>query len=335
MNTGFRTLWTISVVHDFHGGPCEALRFVVPPATQDALKAIRAVARELNGQLHVLIEEDADGHAQVDSTGRTLVFGLQATSMLFGQYTGDLGIAAGHRPLFTNEADLDVIGALPRGVRTVAPRMSIAPISDVRPLTLRAITAEGLPKASITLKDTDAAWQWDAGGLSGEVLITEEDQPGHVLAQQRLFIGQGLSDCWGVLQLQISADHVAHGRAFTLSLAAREDVLRYYVLVKPANQADLDSIQVLDQGAAAAGRTPIVFTPRLPPFGAAYLSPDLLDPDHTRQVVLFEADAPLARQARGPHGIALQRLGEVLIGDLPQPGAERSDAQFVVHLSKP
>lgn len=335
MNIGFRTLLTISVSHDFHDGVCDALSFVVPPATQDALKAMRGMARELNGQLHVLIEEDADGHAQIDSTGRTLVFGLQPVSNLFAQYTGDLALAKGERPLFTNEASVDAIGAAPRGVRIVAPRMSITPISAARPLTLRAITAEGLPKASITLKDTDAAWQWDAGGLTGEVLITEEDQPGHVLAQQRLFIGQGLSDCWGLLQLKIGADHVLHGHAFTLSLAAREDVLRYYVLVKPANQADLDSIKVLDQGAAAAGRTPIVFTPHLPPFGAGHLTPDLLDPDHTRQVVLFEADAPLARQARGPHGIALQRLGEVLIGDLPQPGAERSDAQFVVHLSKP
>lgn len=335
MNTGFRTLWTIAVSHDFHGGVCDALSFVVPPATQDALKAMRAMARELNGQLHVLIEEDADGKAVIDSAGRSLVFGLLPGSTLFAQYTADQGLAAGQRALFTNEVNADAIGAGPRGVRIVAPRMSITPINAVRPLTLRAITAEGLPKASITLKDTDAAWQWDAGGLLGEVLITEEDQPGHVLAQQRLFIGQGLSDCWGLLQLTITADHVLHGRAFTLDLPAREDLLRYYVLVKPANQADLDSIKVLDQGAAAAGRTPIVFTPRLPPFGAGYLTPDLLDPDHTRQIVLFEADAPLARQARGPHGIALQRLGEVVIGDLPQPGAERSDAQFVVHLSKP
>jgi len=335
MNTGFRTLWTVSVSHTFHDGVCDALRFVVPPATQADLKAMRCTARELNGQLHVLIEEDADGHAMVDSTGRTLVFGLQPASTLFSQYTRDPALTKGDRALFTNEADVDVIGALPRGVRIEAPRMSITPTRATRPLTLRALSAEGLPRASVTLKDTDAAWHWDAGALSGEVLITEEVLPGHVLAQQRLFIGQGLSDCWGLLQLQVAAGHVLQGHAFTLSLAARTDVLRYYVLVKPVNPADLDSIKVVDQGAAAAGRTPIGFTAHLPPFGAGHLTPDLLDPDHTRQVVLFEADAPLARQARGPHGIALQRLGEVVIGDLPQPGAERSDAQFVVHLSKP
>ena len=335
MNTGFRMLWTISVAHGFHGGVCDVLRFVVPPATQGVLRAMRAISRELNGQLSVLIEEDADGQAVISSTGFTLVFGLQPISTEFAQYSDDLGLVNGERPLFTNEASPNAIGTAPRGVRIVEPRMSITPISSARPLTLRAITAEGLPKACVTLKNTDASWQWDAGGLFGEVLVTEEDQPGHVLAQHHLFIAQGLSDSWGLLQLKVGADHVQHGHPFTLSLAAREDVLRYYVLVKPTNQADLDSILVLDQGAAAAGRTPIVFAAHLPPFGAGFLTPDLLDPDLPRQVVLFEADAPLARQARGPHGIALQRLGEVVIGDLPQPGAERSDAQFVVHLSKP
>jgi len=335
MNTGFRTLWTIALSHTFHGGVSDALAFVVPPATQDALKAMRAMAREIDGRLHVLIEEDADGHALIDSTGRTLVFGLAPRSATFVQYTGDLGLQKGQQALFANAVSIDAIDAQPTGVRISGSRITITPKRDERPLTLRAVTAGGLPKASITLSPTDASWQWDAGGLQGEVQITEEAQPGMVLAQQRLFIAPGLADCWGVLTLQIAADHVLHGHDFTLTLPAREDVLRYYVLVKPANQADFDSIQIQDQGAATDSRSPVTFTRRVPPFGQGHLSPDLLDPGHTRQLVLFEANAPIARQARGPHGIALQRLGEVLIGDLPQPGADRSDAQFVVHLSKP
>ncbi len=335
MNTGFRTLWTIAVSHAFHGGVCDALAFVVPPATQDALKAMRAMAREIDGRLHVLIEEDADGHALIDSTGRTLVFGLAPRSATFVQYTADMGLAKGQQALFANAASVDAIDAQPTGVRITGGRMGITPLREERPLTLRAINHEGLPKASITLSPTDATWQWDAGALQGEVLVTEEAQPGVVLAQQRLFIAPGLNDCWGALSLTVSADHIAHGHDFTLTLPAREDVLRYYVLVKPANQADFDSIQIQDQGAATDSRPPLTFTRHVPPFGQGHLSPDLLDPGHTHQLVLFEANAPMARQARGPHGIALQRQGEVLIGDLPQPGADRSDAQFVVHLSKP
>lgn len=335
MNTGFRTLWTVSVSHAFHGGRCDALAFVVPAATQDALKAMRAMAREIDGRLHVLIEEDADGHALIDGAGRTLVFGLAPRSAAFVQYTADMGLQPGQQALFANAASLDAIDAQPTGVRITGSRVGIAPQRSERPLTLRAITADGLPKAHMTLAPTDASWQWDAGALQGEVLVTEEALAGVVLARQRLFIAPGLTDCWGVLSLTVSADHVAHGHDFILTLPAREDVLRYYVLVKPANQADFDSIQIQDQGAATDSRSPLTFTRHVPPFGQGRLSPDLLDPGHTRQLVLFEATAPIARQARGPHGIALQRQGEVLIGDLPQPGADRSDAQFVVHLSKP
>lgn len=335
MNTGFRTLWTITVSHAFHGGACDALAFVVPPATQEALKAMRAMAREIDGRLHVLIEEDADGHALIDSTGRTLVFGLAPRSATFVQYTADMGLAKGQQALFANAASVDAIDALPTGVRIAASRITITPLRDERPLTLRVITADGLPKAHTTLAPTDANWQWDAGALQGEVRVTEEAQLGVVLAQQRLLIAPGLNDCWGALSLTVAADHVLHGHDFTLTLPAREDVLRYYVLVKPANQADFDSIQIQDQGAATDSRNPVTFTRHTPPFAKGYLTPALLDPGHTRQLVLFEANAPIARRARGPHGIALQRQGEIQIGDLPQPGADRSDAQFVVHLSKP
>ena len=48
---------------------------------------------------------------------------------------------------------------------------------------------------------------------------------------------------------------------------------------------------------------------------------------------LFEAQAIVARRARGPTGLELHRNGDMLIGNLPQPRAERHDAQFVVHLS--
>ena len=70
----------------------------------------------------------------------------------------------------------------------------------------------------------------------------------------------------------------------------------------------------------------------LPPFGSGRLSPALLDAGGTRSIVLFEAETAVARRARGPHGFELHRNGELLIGNLPQPGAERTDAQFVVHL---
>jgi len=104
MNTSWRTLWTVGIEHAFHGGPCDALGFVVPPATQQALTAMRAIAREHQGQLHVLVEEDGDGHPLDDASGQRLVFGLQPRSSDFARYTGELGLAEASRPCTTTRS---------------------------------------------------------------------------------------------------------------------------------------------------------------------------------------------------------------------------------------
>lgn len=144
----------------------------------------------------------------------------------------------------------------------------------------------------------------------------------------------GLADAtpWGLLQLTASSDHVRRGQAFQLHLEARTDILRYYVTLTPASPGDLDNLHIEDTGAAGEGRPPIAFR-SIPSeaFGPTHLSPAQLG-GGTRRIVLFEALAPVPRRARGPSGLELHRHDEVLIGHLPQAGADRPDAQFVVHL---
>jgi hypothetical protein len=69
-------------------------------------------------------------------------------------------------------------------------------------------------------------------------------------------------------------------------------------------------------------------------FVAGHLRPALLDPSGSARIALFQAQAAVARRARGPSGLELHRNGDVLVGNLPQPGADRPDAQFVVHLTQ-
>jgi hypothetical protein len=92
---------------------------------------------------------------------------------------------------------------------------------------------------------------------------------------------------------------------------------------------------VQDAGFTAEARPQIQFSRVLPAdFGPGHLAPALLDPSGSARIALFEAQAAVTRRARGPAGVELHRNGDVLIGHLPQPGADRSDAQFVVHLSQ-
>jgi hypothetical protein len=335
--TAYRTLWTVAVHHEFRAGACDDLAFIVPAATREALAGMRALVREHDGVLRVLIGVDDEGEPLGECTGRRLVFGLAPRDAWFVQYTAPLAIGPGETPLFANEASPDALDPTPRGVELTGPLPQITPRLAARPVDLSVATPSGSPLTSARLQATDATWQFRGASEAGEVVVSESAAGGQT-ATRRLFIEPTLAamPAWGLLSLTASAAHVATGCTFTLSFAARTDTLRYYLVVKPTNDDDLDSIHVEDNGAAADGRPTIAFNRVLPAaFGAGHLSPALLDAGGTRQIVLFEAQSPVARRARGPHGFELHRNGEVLIGALPQPGAERSDAQFVVHLSKP
>lgn len=334
MNTAFRRLWMVAVRHAFRGGPSDDLTFVVPPVTRAALAGMHALVRERDGVLHVLIAVDGDGNPLGDCVGRRLLFGLAPRSPGFTQYTLLPALPASETPLFANEASADALDPAPRGVELAGPAPAIVPRLTARPLDLNITRPDGTPLASARLGPTDASWVFRAAD-AGEFVV-KESAAGGLTASRRLLVEHGLATDppWGILSLTATASHVANanGHAFTLGFTARSERLRYYVVVKPSSDADFASIQVEDHGAAGDGRPPVAFTRLLPPFGGDRLAPALLDPGGTRKIVLFEAQTPVARRATGPHGFELHRNGEVLIGNLPQPGAERSDAQFVVHL---
>jgi hypothetical protein len=336
MISAYRTLWTVAVRHEFRGGACDDLAFIVPAATRDALADMRALIRERDGVLHVLIGVDSDGEPLGDCAGRRLIFGLRPRNAFFTQYSAPFALSPGETPLFTNELTPDALDSSPRGVELCAPQPQITPRLAARPLDLRIATPAGVALASAQLRATDASWTFRGASEAGEVVVSES-AAGGLSATRHLLIEPTLAatPVWGLLSLTANTGHVATAGAFTLNFAARHEQLRYYVVVKPASDADFDSIQLVDKGAAADARAPISFTRQLPPFAAGRLAPDLLDAGGTRKIVLFEATTPVARRDRGPHGFELHRNGEVLIGNLPQPGAERCDAQFIVHLSKP
>ncbi|MET0518568.1 MAG: hypothetical protein ABW005_07015, partial [Burkholderiaceae bacterium] len=143
-----------------------------------------------------------------------------------------------------------------------------------------------------------------------------------------------LVGAWGALQLDIATAHLLAAPTLHLDFAARADTLRYYVVAQRYGAAEFAQLQVVDAGFAAEARPEIVFKRVAPAeFDASHLAPALLDAGGTARIALFETEAAVARRQRGPRGLELHRNGDVLVSDLPQPGAERHDAQFVVHLS--
>jgi hypothetical protein len=327
----FRDLCTTQVSHAFFGGPCDALRFVVPPATQAALAGLRAIAREREGRLHLLIETDDADQPIVDPIGAVLSFGLAPRDAGFDHYTVPPGVSSGESVVWDNAVNPAALGP-PHGERIVDGATRVEPRSTARPLAMRLLDDAGAARATVMLNAADEAWALPVALPHGPWQI-EETAAGPP-STWRLRVEPGLAGCWGLLQIRVDAAHLAAAPTFTLDFAARGDTLRYYVVASRFSDAEFDQLQVLDNGFTAEGRPQIEFDRLLPAaFGPSHLSPALLDPSGAARIALFQARAAVTRRARGPAGVELHRNGDVLIGHLPQPGADRRDAQFVVHLN--
>ena len=330
----FRPLWTVSVQHGFFGGACDALSFSVPPATERALAGAHAMVRERDGVLHVLVEVDDTNAPLSDLTGLRLLFGLRPSEATFDLITTPLGLPRGDTAVWDNTANANALGG-PRAVRISGEQLRIEPRSAARPLTLRLFDAANVQQAQTVLNIGDEAWTLPGLYTHGEWRVEEQAQNGiGPAASWTLWVEPELVNAWGVLALGFDGGHLPAGQAFNLTFTARSDTLRYYVVAQRFGEAEFNQVSVQDDGFAAEARPAIVFNRVIPAnFNASHLAPALLDPSGSARIALFEAQATVARRARGPAGLALHRNGDVLIGNLPQPGAERHDAQFVVHLS--
>jgi hypothetical protein len=328
----FRTLWTIEVRHAFHGGACDALEFIVPPSTQRALAGAHAMARQRGGGLQVLIETDAAGLPLSPLAGARFLFGLQPREASFELITVPLALLPGSSALWSNAADADTLAG-PSELRISGEQLRIEPRSATRPLTLRLFDAAGIEQRQTVLNEGDEAWT--PPGLFTPGAWRVEEQAGGAPQSWVLHVEPGLVGAWGLLELTVAAGHIAAGHNFALEFAARSDTLRYYVVASRFAETEFNQIQVQDAGFTAEARPQIQFSRVLPAdFGPGHLAPALLDPSGSARIALFEAQAAVTRRARGPAGVELHRNGDVLIGHLPQPGADRPDAQFVVHLSQ-
>jgi hypothetical protein len=139
---------------------------------------------------------------------------------------------------------------------------------------------------------------------------------------------------FGVVEIEVGAGFYASPPEFRIAFEAREETLKYYVVARNYQGAEFDELGVSDAGFAADARAQIEFDRvAAGDFGADDLPAALLGGGDAR-VALFRSHAPVARRANARRRIQLARDTEVIISQLPQPGAAAPTADLVIHLSK-
>lgn len=337
MSIRFRPLLSVACAHAYHGdGPCPDFAFPLPADTAARLEGGRLLARVRDGVLHLFCETGADGQPLAALPEAPLLFGLRPLDPGFAHCTAPVPLAPGLLPLYANATLPGVLDA-PRGVVLAAGIQGHLPQAAGRPVGLRLLDAAGRELARLTVSGSGAAGAFDLRALPPGPYTVEETPPDGPASSTGWWYAPGLDAAhpWGLLALKPDAGFLQAPPAFTLPFAARQDILRYYVIAPAYGQAEFDQLGVNDAGFEEEARPEILFDRVLPPdFGADDLAPGLLAPGPAR-TVLFRSRAPVARRLGGPRKIQLRRNGEVLIEHLPQPGTQRAQGRHIIHLSKP
>ena len=336
MNLRAKTLLSVDVTHAYYASGCTDLDFVVPPATAALLRAARMLARVVDGRLVVLYEADDAGAPRVDISGQALLFGLRLLNPYFDNFTEPPPFGRPLVPLWANAAAPGQIDGAPTGVLLASSFYAHDPLQAARPVTLALCTSAGATVASRVLDAPGPAPAFDLRSLPPGTWTVTEDYGAGPQPAIRLVRAPGLdSATWGFVSLTVDASFAAAPPAFTLTFVARQQTLQYYVVGANYAAAEFALLDVEDAGFADADRDELKFD-RIAPgaFTADDIAPDLLATGST-QLALFQTKTPTPRQDRGPQHINLRRNGDVLIENLPQPGAERAQARLVIQLSKP
>lgn len=332
MKLAFRPLFTVAVSHDYYRGACGDLGFVVPLASQMALRAARIQLRVRDGRLIALYETAESGEPIAPVGGQTLLFGLAAGHPHFANFTAPP--VAGGLPLYAN----------PGGTTSLAPSFAAAFLPDTlrvtasraaRPVTLSLLRGSETLVTETLADGADealfAAAGWPPGLYTLRETYAAETLERSLLRQPEL----AAEPLWGALAITLDAAFHASPPAFAISLTARQEVLKYYVVARNYGAAEFGQLNVADAGAADDAR-PVVPFERIAAadFAPGDLPPEILG-DATARIALFQSTAAVSRRERGYRKLQLRRNAEVLVKHLPQAGPDRPQAQFIVHLSKP
>jgi len=137
-----------------------------------------------------------------------------------------------------------------------------------------------------------------------------------------------------LVEITVGAGFYAAPPAFVVPFAARAETLKYYVVARNYTAGEFAQLDVSDAGFGADARPQIHFDRVAPSaFTAAEIPATQLGAPDAR-VALFRSQQPVARRGKARTRIQLARNNDVIVSQLPQPGAAAATADLVVHLSK-
>jgi hypothetical protein len=340
MMIGFKTLFSLAVTHDYYGGACGDVGFVMPQDVAQLMRGAGLLAKTIDGALHVFYRIAGAGAPPRSAAGRTVRIGLQVQSPAFANITEGFDPGAGAL-YYRNGAAAVALDAPTRvalGGRLISWPLSRA----VRPVMVTVMDAAGraLRTDKVTAENDRPLVSFDLTGVEPGALTLKEvfanGVPPGTTATYYVEPELWREGVLGLVEIVIAPTFYESAPSFTVAFQARRETLRYYVVAKGFSNGDVDQLTVRDQGFGEPGHSEEVKFEKVPPekLNADEKSKTALLGGDGARVLLFRSLSAITRRQGGMKRIQLLRNNDPLIENLPQPGRDRGTADLVVHLSK-
>jgi hypothetical protein len=336
----FRLLFTVSISHNYYSQGCKDFSFIIPADSTQLLKNGKLIAKIHEGKLHILFAADETKKPLILLTEKTLRIGLKLLNPFFSNFTElDFDFNLYH-PLYRNSTNPNALDTS-QPITLVGQLFSHALTDAARPVTVILKNSEGQVLQTDTIAATNdrSTVSYDLTGQVAGAYTVEEFYPESTktvnyysdfeFQQQRVF---------GIIEIAI-ADILYTNTTppdFLIPFVAKQQTLKYYVLVNNYPDSEFDTLSVFDGG--EEGRSQINFTKILPAaFTKDDISPSLLG-NGDAKIALFKSQTAVTRQEKARKNIQLQKQKnggvEELIKHLPQPVADKANADQIVQLTK-
>jgi hypothetical protein len=332
--TSIKRLFSLEVRHDYFGGTCNGVGFVLP---QDAARFVQGaglLVRVTDGMLNVHYRADPDGRPVLPTAGKTVRIGLVLSDLRVANITEAFDVTAGVL-LYRNRSTPGALDAPTRAALT-GPSLSRTLARPTRPVTvsLKESTGRSLFDRDVTAGNDGVSFELT--GIAPGALTLEEVYADGITTTLHYLDPELLPESvFGIVEIEIAAAFYTSAPTFTVTFEARRETLRYYVVAKGLSNGDLGLLQVQDNGAGAPGRERVEFVKVAPEqFTEDERSRSQLLESDGAKVVLFRSTATVPRRKSARKRIQLMRNTETLIEHLPQAGESRGAADLIVYLSK-
>ncbi|WGO97524.1 hypothetical protein QFX18_16015 [Saccharophagus degradans] len=336
MSTRFHTLFSIAVNHGYYSNNCKDIQYVLSDDAKKILRNGKLLHRIIDGQLHVLYEADSGGTPLRDVSGGRIQIGLQLANPLFSQFT-QFSIPKNAWLIYKNQNSVTALDA-PLETLTCSTVLRHTLVEATRPVTVGLNNDAGQLAAQSTVaalngkEDVDFLMESHPPGVY-QVL---ENYPLASYSEKYAYYPELMRrGVWGVCDIQIDAGFYTTPAQFEIAFLPVENTLKYYVVAKNYSDADYSNLAVTDAGFSEQGRAQIVFD-RIEPasFSGDEIAPSLIK-NNSDKLVLFKSQTAVARLEQVHKKIQLNLNGDVLIPNLPAPGASKAQADFIIHVAKP